>query len=591
LSAAAGSTGRGEAASPAFDRSAPPGASRRHARLIAAALLAVVAATFGNALQNGFVFDDQMLIVNNAAVRAPLGDRRALGAYRPLRILSYRLDYAIGGMDPRVFHLSNLLYHGLTVLLVCALLQRSGASVWAAGAGALLFAVHPVQTDAVTYAAGRRDVLCGLFFAAGFLAYLRYRDNGRASVLVLAGVAYVLAVLAKEMALTLPLVCLLVDRWRVRRRLVDVRAIARSGVAPAATGGGPEARRAPARPLVLAAALGAAGMAAFAAAYGAHAWHVVTHTPWHGGSIGANFATAARVWAHYLGLIVWPSRLSADYSYRAFPVSPGALDPRALASALVLAAVAVPAWRSWRRGGLAGFGAAWYAVALLPVSHIIPYSELLAEHYLYIPMVGVAFAVAGGVDAVAARVPERRRALAAAVLVIACAAAVRTAVRNRDWRDPVSLWSATVAAYPDCVRARFNLGQAYFGHARLTDAEPHWLAAAALRPDDPAIAMALAGLYYRLGKYDLAAERVETALRLRPDDVKAETLAGWIALGAGHPRRAMAHFDAALARLPPDQTEAVTLGRARAASALDPTRRPGTRLRRGPRGSRGESDS
>jgi hypothetical protein len=577
-------TSGGEAAPLPIGRSRPPVAKRRHSRLIAAALLAVVAATFGNTLRNGFVFDDQMLIVDNAAVKAPLGDLPALRAYRPLRTLSYRLDYAIGGMDPRIFHLSNLIYHGLTVLLVCALLQRSGASVWAAGAGALLFAVHPVQTDAVTYAAGRRDVLCGLFFAAGFLAYLRYRDHGRTSALVLAGVAYVLAVLAKEMALTLPVVCLLADRWRARRGLAGGRA-----VAAAAAGAGPEARRGPGRPLVLAAAITAVGLAAFVAVYGAHARRVVTRTPWYGGSIGANFATVARVWVHYLGLIVWPARLSADYSTGAFPVSPGALDPRALVSALVLAAVVVPAWRSWRRGGLVGFGAAWYAVSLLPVSHVIPYSELLAEHYLYIPMMGVALVVAGVVDAVAARAPERRRALVVAVLVVASAAAIRTAVRNRDWHDPVSLWSATAAAYPDCVRARFNLGQAYFERVRLTDAEPHWLAAAALRPDDPAIALALGGLYYRLGKYDLAVERVEVALRLKPGDVKAETLAGWIALDSGNPQRAIGYFDAVLARLPPGQAEAVALGRARAAWALDPARRPGVSVRRGPTRSREES--
>jgi len=573
-------TSDGDTAAPEVTRLAPAG--RRHVRLIAVALLVAVAATFGNALSNGFVFDDQLLIVDKAAVRAPLGDLRALWAYRPLRVLSYRLDYAIGGMDPRIFHLSNIVYHGLTVLVVCTLLQRSGASVWAAGAGALLFAVHPVQTDAVTYAAGRRDVLCGLFFAAGFLAYLRYRNRGRTSALVLAGVAYVLAVFTKEMAITLPAVCWLADRWRARQGLGG-------GPVPAAPDGiGPGTRRLPARQLIVAVALATLGVAAFATAYSAHVWRVVTRTPWHGGSIGANFATVERVWVHYLGLIVWPARLSADYSGGAFPVSPGALDPRALASVLVLAVVAVPAWWSWRRGGMVGFGAAWYAVTLLPVSHVIPYTELLAEHYLYIPMMGVAFAVAGIVDAIAARAPERRRALAVTVLVVASAAAVRTAVRNRDWHDPVSLWSATAAVCPNCVRARFNLGQAYFQRVRLADAEPHWLAAAALRPNDPAIALALGGLYYRLGKYDLAAERVETALRLKPGDVKAETLAGWIALDSGNPQRAITYFDSVLERLPPKQAEAVTLGRARAVAELDPARGPAKLLTRTPRGSREE---
>src|SRR5256885_12425515 len=79
--------------------------------VVAALLVGAVAVAFGNALQNGFVYDDRLLIVDNPAVRAPPSDLRALAFYRPLRTLSYRLDYAVGGLDPRVFHLMNLVYH------------------------------------------------------------------------------------------------------------------------------------------------------------------------------------------------------------------------------------------------------------------------------------------------------------------------------------------------------------------------------------------------------------------------------------------------------------------------------------------------
>lgn len=528
--------------------------------VVAVALVAAVGATYANALQNEFVFDDHLLIVDAPAVQKPLTDLSSL-RYRPLRNLSYRLDYAIGGMGPRIFHLSNIAYHAITVLLVCAMLQASGASLWAAAAGALLFAVHPVQTDAVTYAAGRRDVLCGLFFAAGFVAYLRLRRGGGAIALGSAVAAYVLAILAKEMAVTLPLVCVLFDRWSRR-----------------CAGGARRVPSSPVRHLWWAAALVLVGALVFAPVYGRHVMRVLTSTAWHGGSVGANFATVARVWVHYLALVVWPARLSADYSSGAFPVSPGLFDPYALASLALLALLAVPAWWSWRRGGLAGFGAAWVAVTLLPVSHIIPYVELLAEHYLYLPMIGVAFVVAGVVDAIAARAPARRRALALAVLVVAGAAAFRTVVRNRDWHDTLSLWSATAAAVPNCVRARFNLGQAYFERVRLDEAEREWLAAAALRPQAPTIEMALASLYYRLGEYDRAATHVQSVLTSKPNDPKAQTLAGWIALNSGDPQGALTHFDAALARLPPERAEGARLGREHAEAALAPPAHTVTRL-------------
>src|SRR5262249_30181508 len=122
-----------------------------------------------------------------------------------------------GGLDPRIFHTSNLLYHAITGVLVHTVIRHLGASPSAALTGALIFAVHPVQTDSVTYAAGRRDILCGLFYAAGFLAYLRYRDRRPAGPLVAAIASYVLALLAKEMAITLPLVCLAFDKFAMAR--------------------------------------------------------------------------------------------------------------------------------------------------------------------------------------------------------------------------------------------------------------------------------------------------------------------------------------------------------------------------------------
>ncbi len=533
---------------------------------VAAGLLVVVALTFANAVGNDFVFDDYLLVVDDPAVRVPLRAGLSTGSYRPLRTLSYRLDYALGGMSPRIFHVSNIVYHGVTVLLVCAAVRASGASIWGAAAGALIFAVHPVQTEAVTYVSGRRDLLCGLFFIAGYLAYLGYRRGGGWRALLLVIAAYALAVLSKEMAVTLPLVCLLFDRWQVRR--------GQRGEERPSDSSSRMCMRAALAVVVI------TGAAVLALAYWAHAPHISRLIRWHGGSVGANFATVARVWAHYLWLLVWPARLTADYSDGAFAVSTHALDPRALGSAAIVALLAIGAWRSWRRGGLARFGAAWWAVTLLPVSHLIPYRELLAEHYLYLPMCGVAFLVAGAVDGVALRAPERRRLLALGVLAVACALAVRTAARNRDWRDQLTLWSATTAAVPKCARAQFNLGQAYYARNRLAEAERSWRAAQALKPSDPGIMLALANASYRLGRYDRARADVAQALRLRPNDPEAETLAGWIELDSGNPGRAVEYFDSAIVKLPEGKRAPAQLGRSLAVRRLEPRALSGEELGR-----------
>jgi tetratricopeptide (TPR) repeat protein len=205
------------------------------------------------------------------------------------------------------------------------------------------------------------------------------------------------------------------------------------------------------------------------------------------------------------------------------------------------------------------------AVTLLPVSQIVPFRELLAEHYLYVPMMGVAMVVAAAVDGARARWPERRRLMAAAVAVVVVAAAARTIVRNRDWRDKVTLWTATVAVVPRCARAQFNLGQALFERSRLGEAERAWLTAAALQPDDRETARNLAKLYYRLGNYEAAGRYVDEVLGGHGDDGDALTLAGWIALDRGMSTRAAEYFEQALAVLPPERADGARRGRERAA--------------------------
>ncbi len=211
-------------------------------------LLAIaIGGVYYNALGNGFVFDDYLSVVNRSAIprvasKPLLAFSPAVLGYRPLRTLSYVLDYRLGGMRPWAFHLSNLVYHWLTACLVFFVTLRLVASekvvssqlsvVRPSNSGlrtpdsglrtalfaALLWALHPIQTDAVTYISGRRDILTGLFFFLGLYAFLRLRTpdsrlrtGERVVWMGVAFLAYGLALLSKEMAVTLPLVMLSYD--------------------------------------------------------------------------------------------------------------------------------------------------------------------------------------------------------------------------------------------------------------------------------------------------------------------------------------------------------------------------------------------
>ena len=204
---------------------------------------ACVFAAYYNALDNEFVFDDFSIVLDYGPVTlAPQDWPKIFGLaggeaqYRPLRTLSYAVDFQLGGLDPFVFHLSNLVYHWLASFLafLAASEVTGGLGRQAAGTSpgqrrtvalfaSVLWALHPIQTDSVTYVSGRRDILAGLFFFLGLYAFLRWRASAgagqrlrRAAWGTLAFSAYALGVASKEVAVVLPVMFLVYDLCRAR---------------------------------------------------------------------------------------------------------------------------------------------------------------------------------------------------------------------------------------------------------------------------------------------------------------------------------------------------------------------------------------
>ena len=305
------------------------------------------------------------------------------------------------------------------------------------------------------------------------------------------------------------------------------------------------------------------------------------HRPWHGGSFATNVATVARVWVKYLQLVLWPAALSVDYSYDGFPVSTSVADPRALASAAVLGDARAARVDELARGGRLGLGLAWMAVTLLPVSHLVPFRELIAEHYLYIPMMGVAIVASGMVDA-----------------AIATLAGAATRGWRRRWRSSssrrsrrapssaiaigatrITLWTATVAVVPRCARAQFNLGQAYFERSR-SGRTPSGHGSPPPR-SRPTIARRRAGSRRSTtGSASTTWRRrqIDEVLAAKPDDGEALSARGLHRSRRRPARRArIAFFDRALAVLPPAARKAEAVAtRARAGRGRATPRRSST---------------
>jgi Flp pilus assembly protein TadD len=414
---------------------------------------------------------------------------------------------------------------------------------------ALLWVVHPLQTEAVSYVVQRYESLMGLFYFLAVYAAIRCGTSPKPFPwALLTVVATLLALGSKEVAVSLPIVILLYDRallagsfreaWRRRWGLY----------------------------------LGLAG-----------AWVMffvwqsqVPARGWAGYRLPVAWYAYARsepgVILHYLYLCVWPGSLCLDYSW---PVASGTLEivGPALVIAALLAATAYavirrPAW------GLLG---AWFFLILAPTSSVMPINDLAVEHRMYLPLAAVIAAVVLGGDLLLGRVlgrfdigPSRRAVVhgAIAALLVASAAVAlgaRTWLRNADYRTDRSIWECTVRQRPLGARAYNNLGVALVACGQVDEAVVDYHKALALNPEDAEAHTNLGNVFARRGQVDKAAAQYRKALKIKPDYALAHNNLGNVLARQGQVDEAVAQYQKALGIKSNDALAHNNLGNALAA--------------------------
>ncbi len=426
------------------------------AQLIAVvSLVVIVFLCYANSLGNEFVFDDFLLVLGNSRIRS-ISPALFWNSYRPIRDISYAIDYALWGERAFGFHLTNLVIHAANVLLVFALIRRFTESLVTATLAALIFAVHPIQTDAVTYISGRRDLLFTFFYLLAFHSYLTYyrrRWSLQAVVyFVLFFLLWALSLLSKEMAASLPILIFVwhyCDAWEEEERSWWRQSAHTAG-------------KAFKREQWLYISLWLIGIAFtlyWVFIKGASQRVTAGKINYWGGSFYTNFLTVMRVHAWYLKQLVYPTPI-AQY-LGSFEISRSIFDWRVVLSMAVVGGALGGGFLLLKRDKLMAFAVLSYFVILLPVSQIIPHHELLADHYLYLPMMSFGLFAAmlarrisrsGVIDK---RVPYL--VAAAAVIILA----VMTVFQNRTWKDERTLWTANYKAVPNSPRAALNLGNTY----------------------------------------------------------------------------------------------------------------------------------
>jgi Flp pilus assembly protein TadD len=412
-------------------------AERRNAALAGAAVGALALLAYANTLGHGFVWDDPISLerwlpalptAGSAFFPPPNIPQFPSDYYRPLQLLSYRLDRAIGGGAPWAFHLNVVLAHGLATVLVFVaglrLFERSPAGRGAALAAALLFAVHPIHTESVAWMAARPDVMVACLGLAALLAYWRTDWSDERRSIVAAGLIFA-ALLCKENAAALlvlvPLSAWVLGQPRTGARGRQARRRADTGAAPRSAELLPFAA---AVLLYLLLRLLALGRVLPAPAAGR-------------ASLLLALVSAAGA---YLRLLVVPHPQNAYITE--LPVGGATLAGNLLA---VVAFLLLLAW-AWRRSDrVLSFALAWIGLTLAPSLALVAEGggAPLAERYLYVPSIGFCWAA----GALLARAYEQSRgirlAASASVGVLVLAGLAMTVQRNRVWRDNLRLWSDT----------------------------------------------------------------------------------------------------------------------------------------------------
>lgn len=429
-----------------------------------------------------------------------------LGNYHPLTLLTYALEWHFAGATPVVYHVTNLLLHLASTVLVCrVVLALTAGNARSALVTAALFALHPMHVESVAWISERKDVLYTAFFLGSLLMYLRHASTGRIRDLAGSLLLFILSLLSKGQAVVLPVVMLLVDAYR-RRPITRTSLLEKSPF------------------FLLALVFGVVATLAQSAGGNINKLHLPL---WQSLVFGC--------WGFVLYLVrfVVPVPLSAFHPY---PLgSDGTMPAWMLGAPLVALAIAILLVRSRLRD--LRFGVLFFTLTIAPVLQFLPVGgAFVAERYTYIPYIGLSWIVGQAWAQVSSAADGARawtvRALVVSILVCF---AIMSAFRARVWKDSAELWTDALAKYPDCTLALTNRSLAY-AHR---------------------------------GQYGLAVRDCESLVALSPRDALAFCQYGGVLVLCGRYREAVAVLDRGVALDSTDHRLYVNRGAAYAGLGLD----------------------
>jgi protein O-mannosyl-transferase len=440
-------------------------------------LVLLTLAVYLPVLTHGFIrFDDPVYVTRNPWVQAGLtwdGIAWAFTAnvasnWHPLTLLSHMLDCELFGMDPLGHHLTSLLLHTASVVLLFEALRLMTGALWRSAAVAALFAIHPTHVESVAWIAERKDVLSGFFWMLTLLAwafYVRQPSRKRYAVVALSLAA---GLLSKPMVVTLPFVLLLLDVWPLGRKIRVKEKLPLFALAAASC------------VVTVIAQSGAIGMA--------------SQFP-----LRLRLANAVLSYVAYLGKTLVPSRLAVFYPMPTeFPAW------KVVGAALLLVLLTVLALRAAR---YVTVGWLWFLGTLVPVIGIVQVGgQAMADRYTYLPTIGLFLIAVWGLPRIPVWIP------------ILLALAIGTRLQLRHWQDSESLFRHAAAVTEGNFIAHLNLAQIHAERGERGPALEHFRKTLEIRPGMWQAQASLGNTLRRWGRPDKALPHLRNAVRLRPND-------------------------------------------------------------------------
>ncbi len=503
-------------------------------------ILLVSFVVYFNALFGGFVYDDNSQIVENPWIR----DIRNIPTifsngvwsfqpglstsnyYRPLMHIVYMLNYHLFGLNPWGFHLVNILFHCSVSVLVFLIIRRllkerilTTSSVYLSPAflAAILFATHPIHTEAVTWIAGLPDVSFAFFYLLSLYFYILFRDGAK-GVYLLSIFSFSVATLFKETALTLPIMLIACDYLVKKSDEAILDGVKRY------------------IPYVVVSCV-----YLLVRYYTLRSF--VPMESYTGLSTYQFIINVFPLFREYLASLLWPSNLSFWHTFH--PIS-SLFEANGMISLFVTAIYFIAAAAAYRRNKAVFFGLVLIVVPLLPAFYIKAISgKPFAERYLYLPSVGFVLLLAVFLSWIREKLPRGVISSTIAVLVIVGLYAGGTIERNNAWKNNFTFWSDTVLKSPDSAIAHNELGLV-FGSKAVDRAISEFQAALRINPDYAEAHNNLGLAYGAKGQFDRALSEFQTALRINPNLVEAHNNLGMAYGTEGQFDRALSEFQAAL---------------------------------------------